>query len=54
MVVVGSVNSDLLFEMAALPAAGETVLAAALHRQPGGKGGNQAIAAARPGRRGRR
>ncbi len=49
MVVVGSVNSDLLFEMAALPAAGETVLAAALHRQPGGKGGNQAIAAARAG-----
>lgn len=49
MVVVGSVNMDLFFEVAALPGPGETVLAAAVHRQPGGKGGNQAVAAARAG-----
>ncbi len=49
MVVVGSVNMDLFFEVAALPEPGETVLAAAVHRQPGGKGGNQAVAAARAG-----
>jgi len=49
VVVVGSVNMDLFFEVAALPGPGETVLAAAVHRQPGGKGGNQAVAAARAG-----
>lgn len=49
MVVVGSVNMDLLFDVAALPGPGETVLADAVNRQPGGKGGNQAVAAARAG-----
>ncbi len=49
MVVVGSVNMDLSFDVAALPGPGETVLASAVHRQPGGKGGNQAVAAARAG-----
>lgn len=47
--VVGSLNSDLLFDVAALPAPGETVLATALRHEPGGKGGNQAVAAARAG-----
>ena len=47
--VVGSLNSDLLFDVAALPAPGATVLAEALRREPGGKGGNQAVAAARAG-----
>jgi ribokinase len=47
--VVGSVNMDLVFGLADLPAPGETVLASSLHSEPGGKGGNQAVAAARAG-----
>lgn len=47
--VVGSVNSDTVFSVAALPAPGETVLAAAPSTHPGGKGANQAVAAARAG-----
>jgi ribokinase len=47
--VVGSVNMDLYFEVARLPAPGETVLAATSRSEPGGKGGNQAVAAARAG-----
>ena len=47
--VVGSVNSDLVFDVAALPGPGQTVLASALRTLPGGKGGNQAVAAARAG-----
>lgn len=47
--VVGSVNLDTVFTVAALPAAGETVLASARSTHCGGKGGNQAIAAARAG-----
>ncbi len=47
--VVGSVNLDAVFTVAALPAAGETVLGSAPSTHPGGKGGNQAVAAARAG-----
>ncbi|BBZ67927.1 hypothetical protein MINS_33560 [Mycolicibacterium insubricum] len=47
--VVGSVNMDLVFDVTALPQPGQTVLAADVRRSPGGKGGNQAIAAARVG-----
>ncbi len=47
--VVGSVNSDLLFDVPVLPQPGETVLASAMQTQPGGKGANQAVAAARAG-----
>jgi ribokinase len=47
--VVGSVNSDLTFAVAGLPGPGETVLASALAFSPGGKGGNQAVAASRAG-----
>ena len=47
--VVGSVNMDLVFAVQALPEPGATVLASAMHRSPGGKGGNQAVAAARAG-----
>lgn len=49
--VVGSVNMDLMFDVADLPRPGETVLASSLTYAPGGKGGNQAIAAARAGAR---
>jgi ribokinase len=47
--VVGSVNMDLRFSVGALPRPGETVLASSLASAPGGKGGNQAVAAARAG-----
>lgn len=47
--VVGSVNLDQSFSVRALPKPGETVLASALTSTPGGKGGNQAVAAARAG-----
>ena len=47
--MVGSVNMDLVFGVADLPEPGQTVLASALHSEPGGKGGNQAVAAARAG-----
>lgn len=47
--VVGSVNMDITCDVAALPRPGETVLASSLSYAPGGKGGNQAVAAARAG-----
>lgn len=47
--VVGSLNLDTVFSVVTLPAAGETVLSSAPRIQPGGKGGNQAVAAARAG-----
>ncbi|HSS23303.1 MAG TPA: PfkB family carbohydrate kinase [Mycobacterium sp.] len=49
--VVGSVNMDLTFDVSTLPRPGETVLASSLTYAPGGKGGNQAVAAARAGAR---
>lgn len=48
--VVGSVNLDLVASGAPLPHPGETVTGARLARYPGGKGANQALAAARLGR----
>ena len=47
--VVGSVNNDLTFVVDRLPQPGATVLASSLVFAPGGKGANQAIAAARSG-----
>ncbi len=47
--VVGSVNLDLVARVERLPRAGETVTDATFERIPGGKGANQAVAAARLG-----
>jgi ribokinase len=47
--VVGSANMDLIARVPHLPHHGETVLAAGFARLPGGKGANQAVAAARAG-----
>jgi ribokinase len=49
--VVGSVNLDLVARVERLPAAGETLTARGVTRVPGGKGANQALAAARLGAR---
>jgi ribokinase len=49
IVVVGSVNLDLVATVARLPVPGETVTGARLARFPGGKGANQALAAKRLG-----
>ncbi len=49
--VVGSVNADQYFRVTTLPRAGETVLSSSVTTAPGGKGGNQAVAAARAGAR---
>ena len=49
IVVVGSVNLDLVARAPRLPVAGETVSDASFSRVPGGKGANQALAARRLG-----
>jgi ribokinase len=51
VVVVGSVNADLVVSVRALPRAGETVSGGTFARHGGGKGANQAVAAARAGAR---
>jgi ribokinase len=47
--VVGSINLDLVVRAERLPRAGETVSGASFSRVPGGKGANQAVAAAQLG-----
>jgi ribokinase len=49
LTVVGSVNLDLVARCERLPRPGETVTDATFARHPGGKGANQAVAAARLG-----
>lgn len=51
VVVVGSVNLDLVARVRQLPVPGETVTASSFLRVPGGKGANQALAARRAGAR---
>jgi ribokinase len=49
IIVFGSANADLVFRVPELPAPGETVLGEGVRSFPGGKGANQAVAAARDG-----
>jgi ribokinase len=49
IVVVGSINLDLIAKVDRLPEPGETVRGSSFATAPGGKGANQALAAARAG-----
>lgn len=47
IIVVGSINADLVIKGPKLPAPGETILGGEFYQAAGGKGANQAVAAAR-------
>ncbi|MFI4874603.1 MAG: ribokinase [Blastopirellula sp. JB062] len=47
--VVGSINMDLVLRTSQFPQPGETIAALSYHENPGGKGANQAVSAARAG-----
>lgn len=49
IVVIGSVNTDMVVRVARIPSPGETVTGGTFLRADGGKGANQAVAAARAG-----
>lgn len=49
LVVIGSLNMDITARVSRLPVPGETILGSDVYQAPGGKGGNQAVAAARLG-----
>lgn len=49
--VVGSLNMDLIVRAPRIPQPGETIIGSGFHVAPGGKGANQAVAAARLGAR---
>ena len=49
IVVVGSINTDLVAVTKRIPAVGETVIASDFQTHPGGKGANQAVGVARLG-----
>lgn len=49
LLVVGSSNTDLVIQCNRLPKPGETLMGGAFTRCAGGKGANQAVAAARAG-----
>ena len=49
VLVVGSSNTDMIVSLPRLPRPGETVLGGEFHTAAGGKGANQAVAAARAG-----
>jgi ribokinase len=49
ILIIGSTNMDMVVKTKHIPAPGETVLAGSFFMNPGGKGANQAVAAARLG-----
>ena len=49
IIVVGSINTDMVIGANTLPKPGETLMGHKFFMNPGGKGGNQAVAAARMG-----
>ncbi|MBN1845404.1 MAG: ribokinase [Sedimentisphaerales bacterium] len=49
IIVIGSANTDMIIRVDRIPRPGETVLAGRFSTAPGGKGANQAVAAARAG-----
>src|SRR3954447_2207485 len=49
VVVLGSANLDLVYRLTSFPKPGETMLVEGSERHRGGKGNNQAVAAARAG-----
>lgn len=51
IVVLGSINMDIMVTVSRFPQYGETVFARTIHMTPGGKGANQATAVARQGRK---
>jgi ribokinase len=49
LVVIGSSNTDMIVQVPRIPLPGETILGGQFQTAPGGKGANQAVAAARAG-----
>jgi ribokinase len=49
VVVIGSINMDVVVTVARMPRPGETIAGGSVHQVPGGKGANQAVAARRLG-----
>lgn len=49
LVVIGSSNTDMVIQSERIPKAGETIIGGTFFMNPGGKGANQAVAAARLG-----
>ena len=49
IVVVGSSNTDMIIKVPHIPKPGETILGGEFTKAAGGKGANQAVAAARSG-----
>jgi ribokinase len=47
IVVIGSTNTDMVVKSKKIPAPGETIIGGTFFMNPGGKGANQAVAAAR-------
>ena len=50
IIVIGSVNTDMVVKAKELPLPCETVLGGTFFMNPGGKGANQSVAAARLGK----
>ena len=47
IIVIGSCNTDMVIKADRLPVPGETIIGGSFMMNPGGKGANQAVAAAR-------